>query len=169
MPARWACPRGVGCTCLDLLLLAGGTTRRIVRAVLGWPRYYLRRAALADVVCAIVGVLIVARLRFGDDVTGTYVALSLVSAVLWIRALFSYTTDLGLSPGYVLVARPSATATVPDLVTRFVIRKRLAPPDEAAKHADRTRRRPVIKPGLTGSGGSAGNHICPWRNRPAAW
>ena len=140
---------------------------RIVRAVLGWPRYYLRRAALADVVCAIVGVLIVARLRFGDDATGTYVALSLALAMLGIRVLFSYTTNLGLSPGYVLVARPSAT--VPDLVTRFVIRKRLAPPDEAAKHADRTRRRLVIKPGLTGSGRSAGNHICPWRNRPAAW
>ena len=111
MPALWACPRGVGCACLDLLLLAGGTTRRVVRRVSGWARYYLRRAALADVVCAIVGVLIAARLRFGDDVTGTYVALSLALAVLWIRALFSYTTNLGLSPGYVLVARPSATAT----------------------------------------------------------
>jgi hypothetical protein len=140
---------------------------RVVRAVLGWPRYYLRRAALADVVCAIVGVLIVARLRFGDDVTGTYVALSLALAVLWIRALFSYTTNLGLGPGYVLVARPGAT--VPDLVTRFAIRKRLAPPDEAATYADRTRRRLVIKPGPTGSGRSAGNHICAGRNRPAAW
>ncbi len=139
---------------------------QIVRRVSGWTRYYLRGAALADVVCAIVGVLIVARLRFGDDVTGTYVALSLVLAVLWNRALFSYTTNLGLSPGYMLLVRPSAT--VPDLVTRFAIRKRLAPPDEAAKYADRTRRPLVIKPGLTGSGRSAGNHICPGRNRPPA-
>jgi hypothetical protein len=108
----------------------------------------------------------VARLRFGDDVTGTHVGLSLALAVLLIGALFSYATNLGLSPGYVLVARPSAT--VPDLVNRFATRKRLAPPDEAAEYADRTRRRLVIMPGLTGSGRSAGNQICPGRNRPAA-
>jgi hypothetical protein len=152
-----------------MFVFAGARGRddpRVVLQILGWPRYYLHRAALADVVCATVGLLIAAWLRFGNDVTRTYVALSLALAVLWIRALFSYTTNPGLSPGYVLVARPSAT--VPDLVTRFAIRKRLAPPDEAATYADRTRRRLVIKPGLTGSGRSAGNHICPGRNRPAA-
>jgi hypothetical protein len=140
---------------------------RVIRRLSGWARYCLRRAAQADVVCAIVGLLMMARLRFGDDVTGTHVALSLALAVLLIGALFSYATNLGLSPGYVLVARPSAT--VPDLVARFAFRKRLAPPDEAAEYADRTRRRLVIKPGLTGSGRSAGNQICPGRNRPAAW
>jgi hypothetical protein len=166
MPARWACPRGGGMHMSRFAVARGRYDPRIVRAVLGWPRCYLRRAALADVVCAIVGLLIAARLRFGDDVRGTYVVLSLALAMLWIRVLFSYTTNLRLSPGYVLVARPSAT--VPDLVTRFAIRKRLAPPDEAATYADRTRRRLVIKLGLIGSGGSAGNHICPGRNRPAA-
>ena len=67
---------------------------RVVHRVSGWPRYDLRRAALADVVCAIAGVLI---------------------------------------------ARPGAI--LGDLFTRFAIRKRLAPPDEAAKYAGHTRRR----------------------------
>lgn len=138
---------------------------QVVRRLTSWARYYLRRAAQADVVCAIVGLLVVARLRFGD-VTGTYGALSLALAVLLIRAFFSHATNLQLSPGYVLVAR--ASATVPDLVTRFAIRKRLAPPDEAAEYVGRTRRRLVIMPGLTGSGRSAGNQICPGRNRTAA-
>jgi exopolysaccharide biosynthesis polyprenyl glycosylphosphotransferase len=61
---------------------------RVVRRVSGWERYYLRRAALADFACAIMGVFAAAQLRFGPDVTATYVALSLALPVLWIGALW---------------------------------------------------------------------------------
>jgi exopolysaccharide biosynthesis polyprenyl glycosylphosphotransferase len=60
----------------------------VVRRVSVWARHYLRRAALADFGCAIVGVFAAAQLRFGDDVTGTYIALSLALPVLWIGALW---------------------------------------------------------------------------------
>jgi exopolysaccharide biosynthesis polyprenyl glycosylphosphotransferase len=48
----------------------------------------LRRAALADFGCAIVGVFVAAQLRFGSDVTATYIALSLALPVLWVIALW---------------------------------------------------------------------------------
>jgi hypothetical protein len=60
--------------------------RRTARGVFSWPKNYLRRAALADFVCAIAGVFVAAQLRFGSDVTGTYIALSLALLVLWIAA-----------------------------------------------------------------------------------
>ena len=61
---------------------------QVVRRVSGWERYYLRRAALADFGCAIVGVFAAAQLRFGNDVTGIYIALSLALPVLWVGALW---------------------------------------------------------------------------------
>ena len=67
--------------------------RQVVRRVSGWARDYLRKAALADFGCAILGVFVAAQIRFGNDVTGTYLALSLAMPVLWITALW-------LSGGY---------------------------------------------------------------------
>jgi exopolysaccharide biosynthesis polyprenyl glycosylphosphotransferase len=61
---------------------------QVVRGASNWARYYLRRAALADFGCAILGVFVAAQLRFGNDVTGTYVALSLALPVLWIGAVW---------------------------------------------------------------------------------
>lgn len=87
--------------------------------------------------------------------------------VLWIGALFSYPINLQVPRGYVFVARPRATSL--DLVTRFTSRKRPTPLDVAAKYADHVRRRLVVKPGLTGSGGSAGHRFCPGRKRPGAY
>ena len=54
----------------------------------GWERYYLRRAAPADVACAIVGVFAAVQLRFGNNVTRAYIVLSLALPVLWICALW---------------------------------------------------------------------------------
>jgi len=53
-----------------------------------WARDYLRRAALADLCCAVLGVFVAAQLRFGDHVTGTYMTLSLALPVLWLAALW---------------------------------------------------------------------------------
>ena len=61
---------------------------QVVSRVSGWERYYLRKAALADFGCAILGVFAAAELRFGDNVTGTYITLSLALPVLWIGALW---------------------------------------------------------------------------------
>jgi exopolysaccharide biosynthesis polyprenyl glycosylphosphotransferase len=44
-------------------------------------------AVLADFTCVIVGVFAAAQLRFGNDVTPTYVALSLSLPLLWIGAI----------------------------------------------------------------------------------
>ena len=67
--------------------------RQVVRRVSGWARDYLRKAALVDFACAILGVFLAAQIRFGNDVTSTYLALSLGMPVLWIAALW-------LSGGY---------------------------------------------------------------------
>jgi hypothetical protein len=126
---------------------------RVARRVSVWEKHYLRRAALADFACAIMGVFAAAQLRFGNGVTGTYLVLSLALPVFWIGAvwlaggydvrfigtgsdvlnagvgltaaiaLFSYAINIELSRGYLLIALPSATAF--DLITRFTLRKRL--------------------------------------------
>jgi exopolysaccharide biosynthesis polyprenyl glycosylphosphotransferase len=66
---------------------------RVARRASGWERYYLRKAALADFGCAIMGVFVAAQLRFGNDVTGAYIALSVALPVLWVGAVW-------LSGGY---------------------------------------------------------------------
>ena len=63
--------------------LDGQTARRLST----WTRYYQREVALADLGCGLVGVFVAAQLRFGNEVTPTYLALSLALPVLWIAAL----------------------------------------------------------------------------------
>jgi exopolysaccharide biosynthesis polyprenyl glycosylphosphotransferase len=52
-----------------------------------WAKDYLRRVALADLGCAILGVFVAVQLRFGSHVTATYVVISLGLPVLWLAAL----------------------------------------------------------------------------------
>jgi exopolysaccharide biosynthesis polyprenyl glycosylphosphotransferase len=65
-----------------------GYGRLAARRLSSWTRDYLRKAALADFGCAILGVFVAAQLRFGNDVTGAYVALSLALPLLWLAALW---------------------------------------------------------------------------------
>jgi exopolysaccharide biosynthesis polyprenyl glycosylphosphotransferase len=58
-----------------------------------WARDYVRKAAVADLGCAVIGVFMAVQLRFGNHLTGTYVALSLALPVLWLASL-------GLAGGY---------------------------------------------------------------------
>ena len=88
MPALLGMPAGGGMRMSGFAVARGRYDPQVVRRVSGWARYYLRRAALADFGCAIVGVFVAAQLRFGNDVTGTYVALSLALPVLWIGAVW---------------------------------------------------------------------------------
>jgi exopolysaccharide biosynthesis polyprenyl glycosylphosphotransferase len=62
--------------------------RQSVRRSSGWAKDYLRRAAVVDLGCAVLGVFAAVKLRFGNDVGDTYVALSLALPVLWIAALW---------------------------------------------------------------------------------
>jgi exopolysaccharide biosynthesis polyprenyl glycosylphosphotransferase len=122
-----------------------------------WPKRYLLNVVLCDLGCSVLGVLGAGQIRFGGDVNGTYLFLSLAMPALWIgalwlaggydprfigtgsdefrkvlnagvgitaaMALFSYAVNLQLSRGYVVIALPSATLF--DLIARYVIRKRL--------------------------------------------
>lgn len=65
-----------------------GERRTGVRRTSTWTKVYLRKAGLADLGCGVVGVFAAAELRFGTDVTGPYVALSLALPVLWLAALW---------------------------------------------------------------------------------
>jgi exopolysaccharide biosynthesis polyprenyl glycosylphosphotransferase len=62
--------------------------RQAVRRLSGWARDYLLRAALVDLGCATLGVFIAAEVRFDSDVTGPYLALSLMLPVLWLTSLW---------------------------------------------------------------------------------
>ncbi|MGD0069575.1 MAG: sugar transferase, partial [Streptosporangiaceae bacterium] len=62
--------------------------RTTARRTSAWTKNYLRKAAVADLGCAAVGVFMAAQIRFGSDVTGLYVALSLTLPLLWIMALW---------------------------------------------------------------------------------
>jgi exopolysaccharide biosynthesis polyprenyl glycosylphosphotransferase len=62
--------------------------RQSARRTAAWPRDYLRKAAVVDLGCAILGVFAAVQLRFGNDVTVTYVALSLALPILWLVALW---------------------------------------------------------------------------------
>ncbi len=53
-----------------------------------WTKEYQREVALADLGCAVIGVFVAVQLRFGNDVTRPYLALSLALPMLWIVALW---------------------------------------------------------------------------------
>jgi len=67
---------------------SGRIERRAAKRPSVWTRDYLRKVALADLGCAVVGVFMAAQIRFGSNVTHTYLALSLALPVLWIAALW---------------------------------------------------------------------------------
>jgi exopolysaccharide biosynthesis polyprenyl glycosylphosphotransferase len=63
-------------------------SRQSVRSSSAWAREYLRKAAVVDLGCAVLGVFAAVQLRFGNHVTVTYVVLSLALPVLWIGSLW---------------------------------------------------------------------------------
>ena len=66
----------------------GSIERRTAKRLSTWTRDYLREVALADLACAVAAVFMAAQIRFGSNVTHTYLALSLALPVLWIAALW---------------------------------------------------------------------------------
>jgi len=62
--------------------------RQATRRISIWTKDYLRKAAIADLGCAAAGVFAATYLRFGHNVTRTYIALSLALPVLWLAALW---------------------------------------------------------------------------------
>jgi exopolysaccharide biosynthesis polyprenyl glycosylphosphotransferase len=77
----------------DYAVVRGSVARQTAGSASAWTRDYLRRAVLADLGCAVVGVFAAVQLRFGEHVTGTYVALSVALPGLWLAAV-------GLAGGY---------------------------------------------------------------------
>jgi hypothetical protein len=65
----------------------GSYDRVSARRLAAWAKDYLLKVAVADLGCAIAGVFLAAQVRFGSNVTGTYLALSLALPVLWILTL----------------------------------------------------------------------------------
>ena len=86
---RWPCAAHGGSVLLfSIAEIDGRFGRRTARRLSGWIRDYQREVALADFGCGVVGVFMAAQLRFGNEVTSTYLALSLALPVLWITALW---------------------------------------------------------------------------------
>jgi exopolysaccharide biosynthesis polyprenyl glycosylphosphotransferase len=71
----------------DFAVVRDSVARQATSGASTWSKDYLRRAALADLGCAVVGVFVAAQLRFGEHVNGTYVALSLALPGLWLAAV----------------------------------------------------------------------------------
>ena len=81
-------PMGGRCACLVLPQPKWPVRATSARRLSTWTRDYLREVALADLGCAVLGVFVAAQIRFGNNVTSTYLALSLALPVLWIAALW---------------------------------------------------------------------------------
>ncbi len=73
--------------------IRGRYGRQTASTTSAWAKDYLRRAALADFGCAIIGTFAAVQLRFGDHATALYVVLSLALPLLWLGAV-------GLAGGY---------------------------------------------------------------------
>jgi len=65
----------------------GSYGRSVAGRRVGWVRGYLLHAGMADFACACIAAFAAVKLRFGEDVTGTYVALSVALPLLWLVAL----------------------------------------------------------------------------------
>ncbi len=63
-------------------------SRQSVRSSSAWAKGYLRKAAVVDLGCGVLGVFAAVQLRFGNHVTVTYVVLSLALPLLWIGSLW---------------------------------------------------------------------------------
>jgi exopolysaccharide biosynthesis polyprenyl glycosylphosphotransferase len=62
--------------------------RQTLRRLSTWIRDYLLRVAVVDLGCGTAGVFVAAEARFGSQVTGPYIALSLALPVLWLASLW---------------------------------------------------------------------------------
>jgi exopolysaccharide biosynthesis polyprenyl glycosylphosphotransferase len=62
--------------------------RQTTRRWSAWTKDYLRKAAVADLGCGVLGVFLAVQLRFGSEVTAAYTILSLALPLLWIIALW---------------------------------------------------------------------------------
>jgi len=81
-------PHGGSVRMFGIAATSGRYERRTARRLSIWTREYLREAAVVDLGCAVLGVFMAAQIRFGSQVTKTYLALSLALPVLWVAALW---------------------------------------------------------------------------------
>ena len=69
-------------------IIRGLYARQTTSRISIWTKDYLRKAAIADFSCAAAGVFAATYIRFGHNVTRTYLALSLALPLLWLAALW---------------------------------------------------------------------------------
>ena len=72
----------------DFVITRDRSGREGTRRSSTWAKDYLRWAAVVDLGCATAAVFMAVQVRFGNNITDTYVALSLALPVLWIVALW---------------------------------------------------------------------------------
>ena len=87
MPYLLGAARGGKVQMSDYAVVRDSVARQAASGASTWAKDYLRRVALADLGCAVVGVFAAVQLRFGEHVTGPYVALSLALPGLWLAAV----------------------------------------------------------------------------------
>jgi hypothetical protein len=149
-------PAGGGVRMCGFAVACGGYDPPIIRRVPGWARRYQRRAALVGFACAI---------RFFARVShhGSKCRIAHGEVLFTLRK----------GPRVTAVKRRLwrwPVAKLPQLFNVFLgdtslVGPQPALPDEAAKYAGHVRHPLVVTPGLTGSGGSPGDQICPGRTR----
>jgi Bacterial sugar transferase len=87
-PACWVLPAGGWVRMSGFAVARDRNEPRVIRRTGGWARDYLRRAALTDLGCGTLGVFAAVQLRFGSDITGTYIALGLALSAVWLAAMW---------------------------------------------------------------------------------
>jgi exopolysaccharide biosynthesis polyprenyl glycosylphosphotransferase len=77
----------VGLGVSDSVLVVSNSAERLIGRSSTWKRTYIRHVALADFGAAVVAAVTAAGLRFGSDVTGRYLLLTVVLPPLWMISL----------------------------------------------------------------------------------
>jgi hypothetical protein len=149
-------PAGGGVRMCGFAVARGGCDPPIFRHAPCWARRYQRRAVLVGFTCALRFLALVSR-------HGSKCRIAHGEVLFTLREGLRVTALKGR-----LWRWPAGE--LPQLFNVFLgdtslVGPQSALPDEAAKYADHVRLPLVVKPGLTGSGGSPGDQICPGRTR----
>jgi Bacterial sugar transferase len=149
-------PAGGGVCMCGFAVARGGYHPPILRRAPGWARRYRRRAALVGFTCVI---------RFLARVSrhGSKCRIAYGEVLFTLRKGLRVTTMKGHLWRWPVEELPQLFNVF--LGDTSLVGPQPALPDEAAKYAGHIRLPLVVKPGLSGSGGSPSDQICPGGTR----